>query len=804
MLDAQKDVRKVEWLRKLDKIFGIMDKLKTRATEQNFEALVGGPDVVDRINFLRSSIRESSEGENRNESDERKQRAVWIEELGEIDPTYEHRKRMARCIAMIRSEIDKGNVDTRGFGMMPAELSADEGSYGDEGPSGNLMAFLGWLARENNEKSGNAAKGYFMAVNDRKKLTQDTLGDDYLTWERLVRENEGYSIFQPVPGNMLYRAFSVAEKIASALQKKVVEEIGLRAEHIREIVALGGPNEQFVLPTEIVNQLNSMQEVQIGPVKDAVLKLMRGWKRWTLLGPHRLLQYILRNFTGDIDPVIAGAPAVLKYAAGIGLHQELWNYYHGDHLAISGRMRLSRNLGVIDASLTAKEIPNIKEFQHFKRLYAEAGKRTLAELPAEYFDMAKKYAEWRESWLRYAAFNYYLDLMKAGKPITQYCAARAHVVESIRRDLGDAEAAAHMSRALLGDYGNLTVMGQWLRKGPIPFFSFQEINLRRYPMLFVNALQTKRVGGMGGAAAMGLYRGLMVSRIAWMYAAMWIWNNFFHRDEEDDLGPNERDNPHIIYGRSSDGTVNMLRNAGALGDFMEWFGLNTLISLYPQYLDGQITGKSLAAAIAKSPMNKIVQGANPFVKGGIEIGMGVSLFPDFANPRSVDRYDAFWGIWGMQDQARGVRGAILKNGLRARPDWVRRMFMGVVDPKQNALHEMHDLRRKFLEKEGVDTSGMYPRSPIATMRHAAMNNDYKAFKEAWKVYLAKGKTWEDYKRSLAHLDPISAKLNASREHRFVNEYLNSIQKKKLVIARDYAREVKVTMWEWWQRARAEK
>ena len=124
------------------------------------------------------------------------------------------------------------------------------------------------------------------------------------------------------------------------------------------------------------------------------------------------------------------------------------------------------------------------------------------------------------------------------------------------------------------------------------------------------------------------------------------------------------------------------------------------MSLLPQVVNEQITTTDLIREMAKDPFNKIVQGIRPDVKAAIEVPMGQSLFPDAFNPRSQNRSEGLVSPFGLRDELLYFRGLATGSGERARPHYIRRMFMGVSDPKRNALHEMYDLRAKFLKKQG--------------------------------------------------------------------------------------------------------
>ena len=612
-----------------------------------------------------------------------------------------------------------------------------------------------------------------------------------------VISEAGYQKWQPVPGNVFFRALSIPEKVMEQLQAGVLAGTELNEEHVRTLLAVGGQRAAMALPVPLVKQLNSMEKPKpAGPVGMLSRDLMRAWKIYTLMNPKRAISYNLRNVSGDIDPVIAGAPGALKYvpkaSAELGKMAQ-------EHLALSGDLRDARDLGVISASMTAQDIPDLQDLETFKRFYKNAGHKP-PNFVERYFKTVKKYSTYRENMLRYAAYLYYLDQLRAGT-LQHYGGASKRTVRNIQATLGVKVAAAHLSRNLLGDYGNLTEMGNWLRTYAIPFFSWMEINTKRLPVIAWNGVQSGYLKTGRGVAAATLWSAIATARIGLLYGLFAMWNRLRFPDEEDQLGPYERANPHVILGRNDDGSVMIFRNIGAFGDVLEWIGINDLISLYPQYQKGQITTGDLATEMAKAPLNKIVGGFRPDVKALFEIAAGQSYFPDATRPRPRDRGEIAAGVFGLHEEYRELKGQLLKTGERARPHYLQRLI-GVTDLRRNALYEIYDLREKYLKKEGKARPTVWGASPFKPLREAAMANDKDAFLEARRAYLKAGKTWRNFRASLRYLDPIAARLNRRDERKFQQEFLDSIGRQKLKVARDYAAQLKERLALWWREAAA--
>src|SRR5690606_30968624 len=275
---------------------------------------------------------------------------------------------------------------------------------------------------------------------------------------------------------------TLPEKVAEQLEMRLIEEFKLEPEHVSRVLAMGGKKTEFVMPTEIVEQLKATEKAKaIGPVAKMAEEAMATWKAYILNAPHRALGYWMRNLTGDTDPVLAAAPGLAKYVPqAMG---ELQEYYNGK-LALSDDLRRSRDLGVIDSSLTAQEIPQVKDLVVFRRFVGSRGFRPVQG----YSEFVRKFNSWREGTYRYAAYLYYRDQLRAGK-VEHFGGAKPEVVTTLVREMGPDVAAANLARNLLGDYGNLTVFGDWMRRRMAPFWSWIEINTKRYPRLASNAVK---------------------------------------------------------------------------------------------------------------------------------------------------------------------------------------------------------------------------------------------------------------------------------------------------------------------------
>lgn len=634
---------------------------------------------------------------------------------------------------------------------------------------------------------------------DSKPALMKQAKEQEVSWQSLADQDPSVDIFQPEPGNVFYRAFTIPDRIVEQLEKNVIETAELSKEDLRTVLALGGPKAQYVVPTELADQLRASQKVTpahgLAAISDGA---MRFWKVWTLLNPKRALAYNLRNMTGDIDPVVAADPSLIRHTDRA--MKELKGYHDGT-LKLSDEMRLARDLGVIGSGFVAEEVPDISELPVFRRFAAEVGQRKSMLNPVRsYFDTVKKYSQFREDLMRYATFLGYLQQLRQGR-VKNYGGSNKAVVDALKREMGVEVAAAHLARNLMGDYGNITVAGNWIRRRLMPFWAFQEINLKRVPRLAVNALEAGGTVRTAGALSASAARAILTSRIAWMYAGLWIWNHLIQGgDEEDELTADDRASPHVILGRNPDGSIRVFRNVGALGDFLEWFGINDALSMWSKLKADQVDVKDVVWEMAFATPEKMMGSMRPDLKALYEVPTSTSLYPNPFQPRSVRRGEVVAGTAGLEDEYKWAKGLALRDGSAPRPNYWQRWFIGVVDPRQSALTQTYDLRNEFLKKKGKEEQGTFPISKYKEARDAAMAENYQAFVD-WKRKFVeeRGKSaYKDFKTWLPRLDPIASRLTDKEEREFEKEFLTNEQRQRFTVARNYAGELRDLLLAWWK------
>lgn len=772
LTDAYAEIEKERLLQQMMDRENILPELKGKAKRQNFVNVVGGPKIANRIDEILGELKESRASEDAQDSAERMRRKALIEELEEIDPTHPYRKQIAKMSGWFRRE------------------------HGLEGEDYEEDSQFWDMVNEAADKGDVPALAFFKALQAREKFIKQILGNNYETWESLAEKKEGWEVVQPEPGNMFYQAFTIPERIAEMLKSDAIKVAELTEGDLRQVLAVGGPRRQFVVRSEVAAQIRDTRKGEpahgLAIVAD---EAMRAWKVWSLLGPKRVLSYWLRNLTGDIEPVVAADPRLLSQWGKAAV--ELGKYY-SDHLHLSEEMRVARDHGVIGSGFTAQEVPDIKDMKIFQRLFPERKGKRFRPIKS-YWDTVKQKNEWREDSLRYAAFLGYRDQLRKGR-VNNYGGSNKAVVETIKQELGVDAAAAHLARNLLGDYGNISVAGNWIRRRLMPFWSFQEINLKRVPRLVANAWDSGGAMRAGGVLTAAAGRAILLSRIAWLYAGLWAWNNLIMGgDEEDELTGFDRATPHVILGRNPDGSIRIFRRVGALGDFLEWFGITEALSMYGKYQERQVNARDILEEMAFATPDKTINSLRPDLKALFEVTTGQSLFPEPFQPRSARRGENVSHIFGLSDEYRLMKGWALDDGTSVRPHYWQRFLYGVVDPRQAALSNIYDSRNDFLKQKGKEQKGVFPVSRYKEARDAAMNEDYGAFSDWKRKYVSErgDNAKDDFNQWLRTLDPIGNRLNDSDEYEFEHEFLSSEQRQRLKVARNYAHELRDMLVAWW-------
>ncbi len=586
------------------------------------------------------------------------------------------------------------------------------------------------------------------------KNPEEKMGDK---WKELIPE--GHTTWQPREGNVFYFADSIPSKLSSQLTEGKLEEIGITVDDIRKALAMGSKRKEFVLKNEIADTLDNLSLPHSqNVISVANKKILRAWKIWTLISPRRFFKYNIRNLTGDADAAFVGNSSGFKFT--LKAIDELHNTLMGDK-AMTPELKDWFERGGMESTLQAQELGELNRLRMFLTLHEKKG--TVAEIPLKawnkYWKTARVTTDFREAILRYANYLDYLKQMKKS-PDSMPDNFGASIPDEILGLENIKDRAFWLSNDLLGAYDRVSIMGTALREHIYPFWSWKEVNFKRYLRMWSNAANDGRLAGtIGKRFTKSPYTAYKIGKFLIKATAFWsflqVWNNTVFPEEEKELDQETRSRPHIILGRDDDGKIINFTRIGALGDFLEWFGLDAA----PQYVDkwfkGKMTLTEIGKDMAKSPVNVLAQGATPLVKVPAEVVTRRALFPDVFKPTTIrDRGFHIARSLGLENEYKEIAG------LPSKP-YSESLYGFVVyktDPGQSAYRDVFEEKNRFLRKLGKLGEGFWitPKGEaLYNFKLALRYGDKKGKARYFKEYLMLGGSEKGLKQSLMNMMPLS-------------------------------------------------
>lgn len=593
-----------------------------------------------------------------------------------------------------------------------------------------------------------------------KKVRAEAKEQELENWKDAIPE--GYETWQPKEGNTFYFADTISSRIAQDIMNDALTDIGVVKDGLKKAMAMGGKRKEWVIKSELAKTLTDLTQREkpswMGKLNK---KALRAWKVWTLISPRRHVKYNLRNMTGDADAALVGNMRGFKKSPQAIL--DLYDFYVLDK-PMKGELKEWHNRGGMETTLQAQELGDIKGLKWFKEFSDKKG--GIQNLPEKawkkYWRGARLSTDFREAILRVANYYDYLEQIKAGKGKPKNYGAS--IPEEIDALVNPRDKAFRLSNELLGAYDEISVFGQGIREQVFPFWSWKELNFRRYVRLFKNATRDNKT-------AMGVAKGILpvISRTPVMalrfgrfaikatafWSALQVWNHTMFPEEEKLLPDNVKGRAHVIFGRDDDGNIVYFSRLGALSDFLEWFGLDAAPQLASEWLSGKKSIKDIGKHMMRAPVNQVVQGLHP-VKGVFEVMLRRSLFPDAFDPKTIrDRGLHIARSMALENEYKAIQGKPGKPYVETLPLFA----VYHVDPFESAYHEAFDMKGDYLKKFGKRGEGFYmsPRlSALYDLKMAHRYGDKKAEEKALKDYIqwhvieaeTTGKTREEVEKSI--------------------------------------------------------
>jgi hypothetical protein len=515
-----------------------------------------------------------------------------------------------------------------------------------------------------------------------------------------------------------------------------------------------------------------------------------------------LFKYNIRNLSGDSEATLAGNPRAFGKVGQST--RELWDWYRNRKGTPNLHLWMER--GGFQSSLIVAELGDLQNDKHFRKLMEFDGKldRSPNLNPWRRWteNVARPLSEFREGILRYANFLEFLEQANAGK-LRSYGASRPSDVDALK---APADKAYKLSNDLLGAYDEITQSGQMIRES-IPFWSFQELNFRRYKWLIRNAAHDGKLAGLVGRKWLGkaairspyfaFRMGSMIIKFVGLWALTQALNYLQFGDEEDSLQKSIRNRPHVVLGRSGEEKSQYFSRLGNLPDILEWLDPMDHLPLFMDLLNGKIGLGGFAQDAGKNlllrPANKIVGSMYPPYMTIAQAFAGKNLYPDVTRPRTIrDRSEYIAEHLQMGDLYRYLAGKPMGPPGSAIPSAIKKLFIYESDPKESAYYDIRDLRMEFMKTKGVAEQSFGgstdPRKEAAyNLKIAVRRQDFEAFRRYLQMYYDAGGTREMLEKSAETFDPL---YRMKKDHRkeFIAS-LNAEDRNRLALANQYYKEI---------------
>lgn len=641
---------------------------------------------------------------------------------------------------------------------------------------GSLFRYLAALAGAEEATGNMQARIILKAISQRREFVKRTLGPKFKRWDDLVPDS--HVLWQPREGNVFYQQYTLPEKLVNQALENFYESIGFEGSDLRRALVMGGRRKEFAVPSEVALTLDSfMKPPSDSPLDSAVRKTVRGWKVWQLLSPHRVIKYNARNLSGDSDAVFVGNPSA--FARAPRAVNDLWEYLvrtsapspELQEWLIRGGLQ-----NLFHVADNAEKIGGLKMFRNLEVDESGTLQRYASQMNvfARYWRTVRMGTDFREALLRYAAFLDYRAQMtsNAGGRPSNYGAS---IPDEVKAMSSVPDKAYKLANDLLGAYDEVSEVGQWLREHLFPFWSWQEVNAKRYYRFARNAIYEgtgasevgqKLLGKSLRASPIVAYRvGKFALKATMLWALLEAFNNLVFPDEEKDLDAKTRARMHVVLGRRDDGTVIYFDRLGMLGDFLSWFGVDEGPHYVSQFLNNRQTLQEIAVSMAKAPVNKIWQGTG-LPKVAAELAIGKQTYPDVFRARNIrDRWQYLFNSFALGNEYNAATG---KPG-RGLGRTVRNLFVYEVQPEESAYNEILSLKSDFNRKRGkaADVAAGNDKSNAAYyMKLALRYGDVEAAKRYLMEYKELAGTPQGLQQSIKAMAPLAG-LNEREKAEFL-------------------------------------
>lgn len=550
---------------------------------------------------------------------------------------------------------------------------------------------------------------------------------DYVKWlhGQIVKHGKvgaqipkGYELVDVTGLPTYYQAYTINERLARQAIEDGLTDLNVPVDKIRKVLAVGR-RRQMLLPSEVARTLKHERFGEPDPI-DSILRsvtrsAMGKLKGWLIYGPQNYMSQLIRNGIGDTLRILRNAPGMVARieegkvrSAWIAAFKDL-----ADNRVMfkppSPELEKFYDLGGEEALHYASE--DLASPHPLSPVSRHMGKQS----PIRKLGAVAQWAyllphDFREQWGRYAVYRYVLDYtLKHGKPPV-IGSAKAEQALAIK---DPHEQAFFIANHIVGAYNQRSAATRMLRRFPLPFFSFQEINASgiyheiknrinapdvahslgrqwigegRIPNWMAKEL-TRGAAMFGGLLGLGLFTGLALA-----------YNRMKHPKEQEELNRTMPGDSAIIAGSKDDaGNIPIYRGMDPVRDLADkLLGVSTALEERQDLLNGRKTPQEFILDLtAKNWANQLYQQLNPALKP-YDIA-GYSTFPNVfeMRPNKITA-DAIWDQAGLGGAYRYLNHIPQKRGYR------EKLLQGknTVNPLELSYWQAQDGVRNWQERVG--------------------------------------------------------------------------------------------------------
>lgn len=586
-----------------------------------------------------------------------------------------------------------------------------------------------------------------------------------------------------------------------AIADKVLQDVqaGLKSledKDVRQILARGNPT-VWVIPTGLADTMDNFRpfssEGRLGKLSE---KAMAMWKQYILINPLSILKYNINNMSGDLDAVLAYRPEIASpREMTISLKDLInWTKFKKIDDGLKAELDEAQKYGVIGSGFAVQEVTDTLQMMSMHDFINGVLLEKKPRLMARWWKQSKDWTQIRENMLRLSAYRWFKGQLESGRRNLYGASKNREDIDNLIDQGQTTEAAAKLTRELLGDYGNISRHGEYIRKHLMPFWSWNEINLPRYVYLMRNL---KAEGGSTKylSAVMAKRSAVFLTKASMLAGAVILYNMTVWPDEWDELGEAKRRQLHLILGRRDDGSIISIRFQGALSDALSWFGKEDL----PQDLTDLVKGKSTIQEqvidAGKAVTNRLINSMRPDTKVLYETLTGQSTYPDAFAPRPIrDKVENILRTFKLDMFYRHAIGRPGRGNsvMEQLANDLASVIAYSTDPGVQAFYDIRRMVFDWKDKHGMESGGGKPtkkRNTLYYYRQALKYGDVKAAKRYLDKYFELGGTRQGLKSSVRLAHPLSG-IKKNMRYDFVQS-LTPVENKRFDLAREWYRKTYV-------------